>query len=382
MFDQSSSALDDLERAIDALTATEQPLDLPRLRRCADRLDGAWHHAVLVASRAGKLETTHMSPAGVLAAACRMSFGAAKRTLTVAERFEALPQTRAAFLAGEITGDHARVIYDACTAERADALRGVEAQLVDVGRRFTARQLLFVVKRICDAIDGDDGARDANEKYDRRQVFLSPTLDGIGVLKGTLDPEGTEIVIQALDARMEDDPDTVAEKHRTRPQRRADAIVDICRLYLASIDDTDHANRRRGRPHVSAYIDLQLWEARDLGDLAERVRGDLETVGAVSSATLKRICCDAQVSRVITDGVSVPIDVGRMTRTIPDRLWRALVARDQHCTFPGCDQPPRFCEAHHIEHWADGGPTDLANLKLLCWRHHWAEHEGVAARGP
>jgi 5-methylcytosine-specific restriction endonuclease McrA len=98
------------------------------------------------------------------------------------------------------------------------------------------------------------------------------------------------------------------------------------------------------------------------------------------------LACDCEISRVITDGPSVIIDIGRTTRTVSDKLWRALVARDRHCQGPDCDRPPAFCEAHHIHYWTRGGPTNLANLKLLCWQHHRQQHahddEPRAGLGP
>lgn len=67
------------------------------------------------------------------------------------------------------------------------------------------------------------------------------------------------------------------------------------------------------------------------------------------------------------------LDVGRKTRTVPPAIRRALDHRDGGCRFPGCGL--RFCDAHHIKHWADGGQTRLDNLVLLCRRHHRAVHE-------
>ena len=67
------------------------------------------------------------------------------------------------------------------------------------------------------------------------------------------------------------------------------------------------------------------------------------------------------------------VDVGAKTRTIPPALRRALRYRDHRCRFPGCHGC--FCQAHHIRHWAHGGPTTLSNLVLLCRRHHRAVHE-------
>jgi hypothetical protein len=74
-------------------------------------------------------------------------------------------------------------------------------------------------------------------------------------------------------------------------------------------------------------------------------------------------------------GGGTVLDVGRKTRTVPPSIRRALLARDRTCRFPGCTS--RRCDAHHIEHWLDGGPTSLVNLVLLCRRHHRSVHEGL-----
>ena len=104
------------------------------------------------------------------------------------------------------------------------------------------------------------------------------------------------------------------------------------------------------------------------------MRAEAAHAGRLSRATLQRLACDAKISRVLTDGTSQILDVGRSTRNVSTAQWNALVARDRHCTAPGCTMPPGFCEAHHIWYWALGGPTNLANLKLLCWHHHRQQH--------
>jgi hypothetical protein len=79
-----------------------------------------------------------------------------------------------------------------------------------------------------------------------------------------------------------------------------------------------------------------------------------------------------------------PLEVGRATRVVQPAQRAALTVRDAGCVFPGCDRPLAWCEAHHLWHWVDGGPTDLVNLALLCRAHHRAVHEGGwrLARGP
>jgi hypothetical protein len=79
-----------------------------------------------------------------------------------------------------------------------------------------------------------------------------------------------------------------------------------------------------------------------------------------------------------------PLDLGRTTRVVSPAQRTALAVRDGGCVFAGCDRPLEWCEAHHLWHWLDGGPTDLDNLALLCRAHHRAVHEGGwrLIRGP
>ena len=79
-----------------------------------------------------------------------------------------------------------------------------------------------------------------------------------------------------------------------------------------------------------------------------------------------------------------PLEVGRTSRVVTAAQRAALAVRDGGCGFPDCDRPLAWCEAHHLRHWLHGGPTDLANLALLCRAHHRAVHEGGwrLTRGP
>jgi hypothetical protein len=92
--------------------------------------------------------------------------------------------------------------------------------------------------------------------------------------------------------------------------------------------------------------------------------------------------CDSALHRVVTAGQSAILDYGTSTRTIPAPLWSALVIRDEHCRFPGCDRPSTWCEGHHLRWVTHGGPTELNNLVLLCSRHHHRLHEPAAGQAP
>ena len=89
---------------------------------------------------------------------------------------------------------------------------------------------------------------------------------------------------------------------------------------------------------------------------------------------LRRLACDAEIIPAVLDGRGEVLDLGRLRRPVTTALWTALVLRDRHCTFPACRRPPLMCHAHHLVHWADGGPTSLDNLALLCGHHHRVIH--------
>jgi hypothetical protein len=141
----------------------------------------------------------------------------------------------------------------------------------------------------------------------------------------------------------------------------------------------------------------------DVRDLVAGLGGELTMPGhddpaLVSSDTLRRILCDSGLTYVVTQAVcadetagseprsNLPgllraravdvLYVGREHRTAPPRLRRALEARDRHCQAPGCRRSPRRCNAHHVQHWEDGGATTISNCLLLCERHHLALHAG------
>jgi hypothetical protein len=158
--------------------------------------------------------------------------------------------------------------------------------------------------------------------------------------------------------------DVESEPARTPAERRADALVDVCRHFL---DHQQTGPGGRHRPHVNIVID----EA----DLRSGLGGHLVGGPAVDAVTTARMLCDAGLHRVITRGRSAILDYGRSTRTIPAPLWNALVIRDEHCRFPGCDRRAGWCEGHHVVWFSNGGRTALTNLALLCTRHHHRLHQ-------
>jgi hypothetical protein len=212
-------------------------------------------------------------------------------------------------------------------------------------------------------------------------------------ITGTLDPESGHVVATALRARAGStnlDPDD----RRTPVQRAADALVDVCRF---SLDHDDSIETSGGtKPHITATIDVRTLaaepgDAKEVDDKASEASDHHDQRAAppherpplpdldglpISPEDARRLACDAGITRIITDGPSQVLDVGRTTRTIPAATRRAVEHRDGGCAWPGCDAHISWCDVHHLAHWADGGRTDLDNLLLLCRRHHTAVHEG------
>jgi hypothetical protein len=94
----------------------------------------------------------------------------------------------------------------------------------------------------------------------------------------------------------------------------------------------------------------------------------------LSAAQARRLACDAKIIPAVLGSESEVLDHGRAKRVVDPKLRRALHVRDRGCAFPGCRRPPKWTDAHHVRHWADGGPTDLDNLVLLCRQHHMLIH--------
>ena len=104
------------------------------------------------------------------------------------------------------------------------------------------------------------------------------------------------------------------------------------------------------RPHLALTMSLKDFQA-------QRGTAEVEGMGPMAASAARRIGCDAKVLRLVLGAKSEPLDIGRATRTVPNHIRRALIVRDKGCAFPGCQRRPRQCHAHHVRHWAEGGPT-------------------------
>jgi hypothetical protein len=338
-------------------------------RRMIDALEADWLKDLAEYARSGDWQTAgYFNVASALRHTVRIDQGVAQGYVNLARKLDALPLVAAAFAEGDISLRHAQVIANAATAERVGTISEVEDKLLDIAREHTPKDLSGVVRSLTDAIDGDGGAEADAEAYEANALYMSSTLGGRWDIKGTCDRLTGEVIVAALNARMACD----RQKHDARraPGRRMDALFEICRRPL----DAGELGESHGvRPHVTLVADVDDLPGAT-SDLLVEVRGDLRRNGHLSATVLDLLLCDCDVSRVITAGKSEVLDVGRATRTVTAAQWKALVVRDRHCRAPGCHRPPETCQAHHIQHWTRGGPTNLENLQLLCWHHHRHRH--------
>jgi hypothetical protein len=291
-----------------------------------------------------------------LRAHARMTKRSAQRLRTLAVRMRSLPVCAQAYSEGLLSAGQVDAIVARLNDELVEVFATQEAQLVPYlipltvagVSRAMAAWLLRNQPEPTEAAEPD------------RSLHLSRTIDDRWAVDGWLDAEGGSVVAAALRLATP----TRSDIPRHPAAQRADALVDVCRFFLDH--QQNHAGGRH-RPHVNVVVELD--------DLVEGRGGHVVDGPALDGPAVSRLFCDSTVHRVVMSGRSAVLDYGTATRTIPAPLWNALVIRDEHCRFPGCDRPSVWCEGHHVVWVTQGGPTELANLVLVCARHHHLLHQ-------
>ncbi|BCN80878.1 HNH endonuclease signature motif containing protein [Prescottella equi] len=321
-----------------------------------------------------------------LAANTLLEVPAAARILALGRMLSRQPEIADAFNSGDISAEHAALIGKFCeTPPRGmpvEALDSCRKVLLDAasGPAATTTTVRTCISRLERIFESDE--LPPSEDTERNEFHASKTLNGRVSVKGDLDAVTGEMLLTALSALTKprnpvDDP---AEK-LTPARQRADAFAEILRRYL----DSGYAPIEGGeRPHLSLHVnasDLARSESahewthpNEGSDLfGDKDIARMPHMGPLSIATARRLACDCHLTPIVMDD-GVPLNLGRTSRTVSKKQRRALIARDHGCAFPGCGTPPAHCEGHHVKHWADGGPTDLDNLVLLCRYHHQLLH--------
>ena len=338
-------------RSIDALDEA--------ICRLSARMEAACYEQLVLVrefdERAGWLEWKLANCSEWLAWRCEISLSAAREKVRVAHALLRLPNIAQAFAEGRLSYTKVRALT------RVAHLRE-EGELLRFALRHTAMQVEERCRELkCGTIASTAAA---NRVHERRYLSLRrhPERGTVTVTLEVSLADG-ELLEKALDVAQErcaiGDADDAERAGETWSAQQADALVAMARAYLAGGEDGGSAPRASHL--VTVHVDRSA-----LMDGRGRAGLPVETV--------RRIACDAETVTLIEDENEIPLSVGRTTRTVPKRLQQALWARDKGCRFPGCNRR-RFVDAHHVQHWAEGGETSLENLLLLCTRHHRAVHE-------
>jgi Domain of unknown function (DUF222)/HNH endonuclease len=293
-----------------------------------------------------------------------LNLGAAREKVRVAHALPGLPKIAAAMARGELSYSKVRALTRVATAATEDTL-------LMIALHGTAYHVETTVRYFRRALEAAELSRDAQQQH-TRSVSYWYDEDGSLVLKARLPALAGASLVKALDVALTALPNTslnvklATEEHLTYQARRADALAFVAEAYLQhGPGDLKTADRYQ----VVVHVDAETLKERSAG------RSQIADGPSIPVETVRRLTCDGSVVRLVETELGEPLDVGRKTRTIPAAIRRALNARDVGCCFPGCTSR-RYLDAHHIEHWADGGETKLANLITLCRTHHRLVHEG------
>lgn len=184
----------------------------------------------------------------------------------------------------------------------------------------------------------------------------------------TLDAEGKAVLEAAIGPLSAPTPDPDGARDvRPARQRRGQALIEVCRRATAAGDRVPTGAK------TTLMVTMPWEQLRDrLG--AGRVLGSTADGMLLGPETVRQAACDAQVLPVVLGSAGEILDLGRSQRLFLPGQLKALWLRDRSCTFPGCQTPAHWCDAHHVRHWIDGGTTALDNAALLCGRHHTIVH--------
>ena len=317
---------------------------------------------------------------------------------------ERLPATLALLRSGEISQRHAAVLVDATRSLPVEKVATVEAAVLGRAPELTATQFRAAVRRaVLRVTDPADEAAAHRDAVAERRVIFTPVESGMTELWAYLSADSAAIIKATLDAMAHSTIHRAGGGERSADQRRADALVDLARTALtdpqtdgpaagpaitrlAPVPPVPQAPPRlvprrpvtrlaRGhgqRPAVQVTI-----AASTLMGLDDQPC-ELDGYGAITAAMARRIAADPTATwrRLLTD------DHGHV-RHASTRAYRptaaiiaTVIARDQHCQFPGCRRPARYDDLDHVAAWRDGDRTTEANTTSLCRRHHRLKHSG------
>lgn len=342
------SGLDPAELNDPALAST-----FVALSRQLDRFDAVRTRlARAMEVRGVGLEDGARSTAAWIAWKTGRTSSAVHHTLKVGEVCELLPRTAALWAAGEITTPAVEAITAARVPHADEELVACEDDLLEPALRRDHRSLRVMTRhfRECALADGSRPAPTDG-------ITLSE-LNGRTVVHGEFHGTAAETITHAISTFTSPPGE---HDDRTAAERRAEAWTRICEVALARGADAEPA-----RPSVTYFTHESVGGVQPL-----TIAG---FTGVISPADRDRILCDCTLTEIALDELGLPASIGTATGTWTTSTRKAIVARDGHCRFPGCDLPAAWTDIHHVVHREHGGPSTTTNGVCLCRRHHTFLH--------
>ncbi len=396
-----------LSSAVVSMGASGVPADaqvLKSLRMQIDQLSALTAEAEI---RFNRTQRWRDEGAGSLRAwlvdACGLSRREATHLARRADRLESWPEVLEGWKSGALSGTQVDVVVAAVPARFVTEFAQHSPEVVRVLASLDVAQTEVAMRQWVRCAEAVDSPEDFSERPSG--VYLDSLLDGRVAVQGQLSRTEAAIVEAAL--RVFDVPDQVDEngefigEPRSLGKRNADALVELCKFAMSHRDGAGESGRFV--PHVSLLVDIaelrasalrgagvrskagleraaeaRGWSAAERAWFTDALRrhGDAATFdGSELDATaLATLTCDSVVQRVLMAGPKV-LNLGREVRTATAAQRRAIVARDRHCRAPGCRTKPKHCDVHHLDHWINGGRTDVDRMVLLCGTHHREFHK-------
>ena len=358
---------------------------LGALRDSQDRLNREYGDQLVLTAEVlarGLVDTTgYRNAARLRKDLLRLSQAEATRRLAHAEAVTAvqpvrgpplpppLPATAEAVQAGAVGPEHVDVIRKVISAlppETDPTDRELAERTLAEAARTLAPAAIAKLGRAVHARLDQDGRppTDIELRNPVNELHWSTQRNGDVQFKGRLAAEGAALLTAVLGPLAKPRPALDGERDaRTKAERNGDALVEVLRRLVRSGQLPDDGGEK---PNLLITISLDALR----GAVEPALLGETP----IDASTARRFACDCNAIPAVLGVRSEPLDIGRKTRTVPTAIRRALVLRDRGCAFPGCTVAAPRCDAHHRIHWADGGPTALPNLVLLCGFHHDLVH--------
>ncbi len=371
--------------------------------------------------RLGWAKWSYKNCAEWLAWRCQLSISAAREKVRTAHALRELPAVSAALAAGKLSYSKVRALTR--VGHLAD-----ENDLLDYALQATAAQVEERCRQIRNVTP--ESTETARRAWERRALTVArnPSRSTL-LISVELPAEDGELIVRALESAVGAGEVALgaeyigaygadrAGRDRSRAldgwrAQQADALVAVARAYLAARGRRNGAGRAAagprsglasepaaspstteaaaqsfaataaaaGEPSPKPSAEVRASSLPDHYQVVVHVDEHALRGGPGRSdapiETVKRLLCDGSLMPVVEDAQGTPLALGRKRRVVTTSLRRLLWARDRGCTFPGCGRRDRYVDAHHVQHWIDGGKTDADNTVLLCSWHHRLLHEG------